>query len=60
MLNLELQLLKVEQHIFQMSNLKLLLLKVSNDPSGKPPSTGLFVGCFIDAATGVVRYFIRA
>ena len=30
--------------------------KVSNDPSGKPPSTGLFVGCFIDVATGVVRY----
>ena len=32
---------------------------MSNDPSGKPPSTGLFVGCFIDAATGVVRYVIR-
>ena len=32
--------------------------KVSNDPSGKPPSTGLFVGCFIDVATGVVRYSI--
>ena len=29
---------------------------MSNDPSGKPPSTGLFVGCFIDVATGVVRY----
>ena len=32
------------------------LIQVSNDPSGKPPSTGLFVGCFIDVATGVVRY----
>ena len=59
MSNLELQLFKVEHYIFQMPNLKLQLLKVSNDPSGKPPSTGLFVGCFIDAATGVVRYFIR-
>ena len=36
-----------------------IMSKVSNDPSGKPPSTGLFVGCFIDVATGVVRYFIR-
>ena len=30
--------------------------EVSNDPSGKPPSTGLFVGCFVDVATGFVRY----
>ena len=30
--------------------------EVTNDPSGKPPSTGLFVGCFIDVATGVVSF----
>ena len=30
--------------------------EVTNDPSGKPPSTGLFVGCFIDSATGVVSF----
>jgi len=30
--------------------------EVSNDPSGKPPSTGLFVGCFVDVATGVVSF----
>ena len=30
--------------------------EVSNDPSGKPPSTGLFVGCFVDTATGVVSF----
>ena len=30
--------------------------EVSNDPSGKPPSTGLFVGCFIDVSTGIVSF----
>ena len=30
--------------------------EVSNDPTGKPPSTGLFVGCFVDISTGVVSF----
>jgi len=33
-----------------------LYAEVSNDPSGKTPSQGLFVGCFIDASTGVLSF----
>lgn len=31
-----------------------LYAEVSQDPSGKTPSQGLFIGCFIDTSTGVV------
>ena len=32
-----------------------LYSEVSNDPSGKTPSQGLFIGCFVDTSTGVIR-----
>ena len=30
--------------------------EVSNDPSGKTPSQGLFIGCFVDTSTGVISF----
>ena len=33
-----------------------LYSEVSQDPSGKTPSQGLFIGCFIDSSTGVVSF----
>ena len=33
-----------------------LYSEVSQDPSGKAPSQGLFIGCFIDSSTGIVSF----
>ncbi len=33
-----------------------LYAEVSNDPSGKTPSQGLFIGCFIDTSTGIISF----
>ena len=33
-----------------------LYSEVSQDPSGKTPSQGLFIGCFIDTSTGVISF----
>ena len=30
--------------------------EVSQDPSGKAPSQGLFIGCFVDTSTGIVSF----
>lgn len=30
--------------------------EVTNDSSGKGASQGMFIGCFIDAATGIVTF----
>ena len=33
-----------------------LYSEVSQDPSGKAPSQGLFIGCFVDTSTGIVSF----
>ena len=33
-----------------------LYAEVSQDPSGKTPSQGLFIGCFIDTSTGIISF----
>ena len=46
----------VDRQSCYMMRVDEMYAEVSNDPSGKPPSTGLFVGCFVDVSTGVVSF----
>ncbi|XP_023320280.1 ryanodine receptor isoform X3 [Eurytemora carolleeae] len=46
----------VERQNCYMMRVDEMYAEVSNDPSGKPPSTGLFVGCFIDVSTGFLSF----
>ena len=46
----------LDRHSSYMVRADELYAEVSQDPSGKAPSTGLFIGCFIDSSTGIVSF----
>ena len=46
----------LDRHSSYMVRADELYAEVSQDPSGKAPSTGLFIGCFIDTSTGIVSF----
>ena len=33
-----------------------LYAEVTNDPGAKAPAQGLFIGCFVDSATGIISF----
>ena len=46
----------LDRHSCYMVRADELYTEVSHDSSGKTPSQGLFIGCFIDTSTGVVSF----